>query len=83
VVMRDPPCRRGKGSSYSKHLVLVRTNEERYPRAGAPTITSGECRLSDTLGKNWRSLIASTLHSTFTLSNLLCVFAFLEFAMMT
>jgi hypothetical protein len=49
----------------------------------APMRTSGECRLSDTPGKIRRIFIALTLYSAFTLSNLLCVFAFLEFVMMT
>jgi hypothetical protein len=41
VFVRDPPRRRGKGSSRSKHLVLVRTKGELYLCAGAPTRTSG------------------------------------------
>ena len=51
AVVRDPPCWRGKGSSHSEHLVLARTKGERYPCAGAPTRTNGECRLFDTSGK--------------------------------
>jgi hypothetical protein len=34
-----------------EHLVLARTKGERYPCVGAPTRTSGECRLFDTSGK--------------------------------
>jgi hypothetical protein len=37
--------------SHSEHLVLARTKGERYPCAGAPTRTRGECRLIDTSGK--------------------------------
>jgi hypothetical protein len=51
VVVRDPLRQRGKGSSHSEHLVLLRTKGKRYPCAGAPTRTSGECRLSDTSKK--------------------------------
>jgi hypothetical protein len=43
VVVKDPPRRKGNGSSHSEHLVLVRTEGERYPCAGALIRTSGEC----------------------------------------
>jgi hypothetical protein len=62
---------------------LRKLRGERYSSAGAPTRTSGECRLSDTSEKIQRSFLALTLHSAFTSSNLLCVFAFLVFYMMT
>jgi hypothetical protein len=39
------------GFTHSEHLVLARTKGEKYPCAGAPTRTSGECRIFDTLGK--------------------------------
>jgi hypothetical protein len=81
--VRDPSRRRGKGSSHSEHLVLARTRGERYPCAGTPMRTNGECRLFDTSGKNWMSLLVSTLLSMFTLRILLCIFALLVFAIMT
>jgi hypothetical protein len=65
--------RSGKGSSHSEHLVLARTKGERYPCAGAPTRTREECRLFDTSGKNWRSLLNLALHSTFNSSILPCL----------
>jgi hypothetical protein len=60
--------RSGKVSSHSEHLVLARTKGERYPCVGAPTRTREECRLFDTLGKNWRSLLNLALHSAFNSS---------------
>jgi hypothetical protein len=73
--LRDPPRQSGKGSPYSEHLVLARTEGERYPCTGAPTRTREECRLFDTSTKNWRSLLNLALHSAFNLSTSLCSIA--------
>jgi hypothetical protein len=41
---------------------------------GAPTRTREKCRLFDTTGKNWRSLLNFALHSAFNSSILPCAF---------
>jgi hypothetical protein len=51
--MGDSPCQRGKESAHREHLVLVRIKGGAIPlQWGAPTRTSGECRLSDSLEKH-------------------------------
>jgi hypothetical protein len=51
VVMSDSPHWSAEESTHSEHLVLTRTKGELYPRVGALTRISEECRLFDTLGK--------------------------------
>jgi hypothetical protein len=55
-----------KESIRREHLILAQIKRELYPCAGAPTRTSGEWRLSDTLGKH--RCVPNPLHSSNLLS---------------
>jgi len=48
----DSPRLSDEESAHREHLILARIKGELYPCAGAPTRTSGEWRLSDTLAKH-------------------------------
>ena len=54
AVVGDLPRRSVKESTRREHLILARIKGELHPCAGAPTRTSGEWRLSDTLAKHHR-----------------------------
>jgi hypothetical protein len=55
------PRRSVEESIRREHLILARIKGELYPCAGAPMRTSGEWRLSDTLGKHRRVPYSFTL----------------------
>ena len=71
--MGDSPQWSIKESARREHLVLTRAKGEQDPCVGAPTRTSGEWRLSNTLAKHRHvslplilyilALTLSTLHS--------------------
>ena len=54
AVVGDSPRRSVEESTCREHLILARIKGELHPCSGAPTRTSGEWRLSDTLAKHHR-----------------------------
>ena len=75
--MGDSPRWSVKESTRREHLILVQIKGELHPYAGAPTRTSGEWRLSDTLAKHRR-----VPPSLFTLSNSILVIYILRITML-
>jgi hypothetical protein len=75
--MSDAPCQRGKVSSHKEHLILTQIKGEPYHCKGAPTMTGGECRLSNISGKY--CLFLTLLYFDYLLlSDLILVFTSLE-----
>jgi hypothetical protein len=67
----DSPRQSVEESARREHLILARIKEELYPCAGAPTRTSEEWQLSDTLGKH------RSVPCPFTLEQLLSIITFI------
>lgn len=62
TVVSDSLCQSSKESTHRDHLILARIKKDQYPCTGAPTRTSGECQLSDTLRNHRHVPYPSPLH---------------------